>query len=181
MTRFAVPTLETAPAASKPILEHVKRQFGVAPNLYRLFGVSPAALEGMTSLSGALSNSLDLKTRERIAIAVAQANGCDYCLSAHSYIGLNLAKLDPAELALSRKGASSDAKVESALRFALKVVETRGKVADADLAAVRAAGYGDAEILDIVALVVLNVMTNYFGNVSHAEIDFPVVLSAQAA
>lgn len=178
--RFTIPTPEMAPAAARPMLDAVHSQFGVVPNLFRLVAQSPAALEGLTGLSGALRKTLDAKTRERIAIAVAQANGCDYCLSAHSYIALNLAHVDPAEIALNRKGASSDPKAGAALRFALQVLETRGKVADADLANVRAAGFSDAEILDIVGHVALNVLTNFYNNVARTEIDFPVV-AAEAA
>ncbi|MDI9848897.1 peroxidase-related enzyme [Rhodoblastus sp. 17X3] len=179
--RFTIPTPEMAPVAARPMLDAVHNQFGVVPNLFRLVAQSPAALEGLTGLSGALRKTLDAKTRERIAIAVAQANGCDYCLSAHSYIALNLAHLDAAEIALNRKGASSDPKAGVALRFALQVLETRGKVADADLATVRAAGFSDAEILDIVGHVALNVLTNFYNNVAKTEIDFPAVADADAA
>ncbi len=181
MTRFTIPTLETAPAASQLILVAVNRQLGVVPNLFRLVAQSPAALEGMTSLSGALGKTLDAKTRERIAIAVAQFNGCDYCLSAHNYLALNLVRIDPAEIALNRKGGSADPKAGAALRFALKVLETRGKVADDDLATVRAAGFSDPEILDIVGHVALNVLTNFYNNVARTDVDFPVVSAAQAA
>jgi uncharacterized peroxidase-related enzyme len=135
----------------------------------------------MTGLSGALYKALDVKTRERIAIAVAEVNGCDYCLSAHTYLGLNLAKISPEEAALNRKGASGDPKADAAVRFAAKVAQTRGKVSDADLAAVRMAGYSDAEIIEIVAVVAENFMTNLINNVAETDIDFPVVHAAAAA
>ena len=100
-------TIEAAPAAAQPLLQAVKKQLGVAPNLFRLVANSPAALEGYVSLSGALGKgALPAATRERIALAVAEINGCDYCLSAHTYLGLNLAKLGEAEVALNRAGAS---------------------------------------------------------------------------
>ena len=83
--------------------------------------LSPAALQGYLGLNGALARSLDVRTRERIALAVAEVNGCDYCLSAHTYLGLNLAKIDAAEIALNRRGASSDAKAHAAVSFAAKV------------------------------------------------------------
>ena len=117
MSRISIPTLDDAPAASRPILEAVNGQLGLVPNLFRLVALSPAALAGMTGLSGALSKALDVKTRERLAIATAQVNGCDYCLSAHTYLGLNLARLSPEEIALNRNGASSDAKADAAVRF----------------------------------------------------------------
>ena len=107
MSRIAVPAREAAPAASEPLLNAVEKQLGVVPNLFRLLALSPAALQAFLGLNGALGKALDVKTRERIAIAVAQVNGCDYCLSAHTYLGLNLAKIDNAEIALNRRGASS--------------------------------------------------------------------------
>jgi uncharacterized peroxidase-related enzyme len=158
----------------------VKAQLGVVPNLFRLVALSPAALEGHLAFSAALNKTLDAKTRERIALAVAQVNGCDYCLSAHSYLAANLAKLDAAEIAANRNGHSHDARADAAVVFAKKVAETRGKVADADIAAVKLAGFSDAQIVEIVANVALNVLTNFVNNVAETEIDFPVV-RAQAA
>jgi uncharacterized peroxidase-related enzyme len=175
MSRIAIPTLEAAPAASQPILEAVKAQLGVVPNLFRLAANSPAALAGLTSLNGALGKALDLKTRERIALAVAEVNGCEYCLAAHSYIGVNMAKLSPEEVALNRKGGSSDPKAEAAVRFAKLVAETRGKVSDADLAAVRAAGFSDGQIVEIVAVTAENLFTNFLNNVARTDVDFPAV------
>jgi len=175
MSRIAIPTREAAPAAAQPLLDAVNNQLGVVPNLFRLVALSPAALQGMLGLSGALSKALGVKTRERIALAVAQVNGCDYCLSAHTYLGLNLAKIDAAEIALNRQGGSSDPKADAAVRFAAKVAEARGKVTDADLAAVKAAGYSDAEVIEIVGVVAENVLTNFVNNVAQTDIDFPVV------
>jgi uncharacterized peroxidase-related enzyme len=175
MSRIAIPTREAAPAASQPLLDAVNKQLGVVPNLFRLVGLSPAALQGMLGLSGALSKALGVKTRERIALAVAQINGCDYCLSAHTYLGLNLAKIDADEIALNRQGASSDPKADAAVRFAAQVTQARGKVSDADLAAVKAAGYSDAEVIEIVGVVAENVLTNFVNNVARTDIDFPVV------
>lgn len=181
MPRFTIPTRDQAPSASQPVLDAVNRQLGVIPNLFRLVSHSPAALAGLTGLSGALGKTLDVKTRERIAIATAQVNGCDYCLSAHTYLGLNLAKISAEEVALNRKGASGDAKADAAVRFAAKVAQGRGKIGDEDLAAVRKAGYNDAQIIEIVAVVGENFLTNLFNNVAQTEIDFPVVQTSKAA
>jgi len=177
MTRIATPaSIAASPAASQPLLEAVQKQFGSAPNLFRVVGNSPSALEGYLGLNGALGKGkLEAKTRERIALAVAELNGCDYCLSAHSYIGKNMAKLDDAELAANREGGSSDPKADAALRFAAKVVKARGHVSDADVQAVKAAGYDDAEVIEIVLHVALNTLTNYVNEVAKTEIDFPVV------
>jgi len=181
MSRLTTPTRDAAPADSQPLLDGVFKKFGVVPNLFRVFALSPAALGGLLSLNGALSKALDLKTRERIAIAVAEVNGCDYCLSAHTYIGVNLAKITPEDAALNRQGASTDAKAATAVRFAAKVTETRGKVSDAEIAAVKAAGYSEAQIIEIVGLVAENVLTNFLNNVADTDIDFPVLHTAQAA
>ncbi|RUN75147.1 carboxymuconolactone decarboxylase family protein [Sphingomonas sp. TF3] len=181
MSRLAIPAREDAPAAAQPLLDAVERQLGVVPNLFRLVATSPATLEGYLGLNAALGRTLDAKTRERIAIAVAQANGCDYCLSAHTYLGLNLAKIDEAEIALNRAGHSGDAKADAAIVFARQVLAARGKVSEADIAAVRLVGFSEAQVIEIVASVALNVLTNYINNVAETDIDFPVVLAAQAA
>lgn len=181
MSRITVPTFETAPAASQPMLEAVQKQLGVIPNSFRVLSLSPAVLQGLLGLNGALGKALDLKTRERIAIAIAQSNGCDYCLSAHSYIALNLAKIDSGEISLARQGASADPRANAAVAFALKINEERGKVSDADIQTVKAAGFTDAQIVEIIAVVAENIFTNLLNIVAGTEIDFPVVLSSEAA
>lgn len=177
MSRLPIPaTVDASPAAARPLLEAVNKQLGSVPNLFRLVGNSPAALEGYLGLSGSLGKGrLDAKTRERIALAVAEQNRCDYCLSAHSYLGSNLAKLDSAEMAKNREGSSNDPKAAAAVRFATRIVRERGHVSDADLSDVRAAGYDDAQIVEIVLHVALNTLTNYVNSVASTEIDFPVV------
>jgi uncharacterized peroxidase-related enzyme len=181
MSRISIPALGAAPEASKATLDAVHKQLGVVPNLFRLIGSSPAALAGFTGLQGALSKTFDVKTRERIALAVAQVNGCDYCLSAHTYLGLNLAKISPEEIALNRKGESGDAKANAAVQFAAKVAKERGHVSDADIKAVRDAGFTDAQVVELVALVAENSFTNYLNEVARTEIDFPVVRAAETA
>ncbi|MEO8314513.1 MAG: peroxidase-related enzyme [Pseudomonadota bacterium] len=181
MTRLATPTPDNAPEASRPTLDAVQRQLGVVPNLFRVIANSPATLVGFAAFQGALSKTLDARARERIALAVAQVNGCDYCLSAHTYLGLNLARLSPGEIALNRKGVSGDTKAHAAVNFAAKVARERGHVSEADVASVRAAGFSDAQIVEIVGLVAENTFTNYLNEVARTEIDFPVVLAADAA
>jgi uncharacterized peroxidase-related enzyme len=177
MSRLTTPaTIEDAPTASRALLEAVKKQLGIVPNLFRLVANSPAALEGYLGLSGALAKGeLPAATRERIALAVAEINGCGYCLSAHTYLGKNLAKLDDAEIAANRNGGSNDPKADAAVRFAAKVATTRGHVGDADVRAVKLAGYDDAQVVEIVQHVALNTWTNYINEVAKTEIDFPVV------
>ena len=183
MTRIAtIPTIDAAPAAAQPLLEAVKKQVGSVPNLFRVIANSPAALEGYIGLNGALTKgSLDAKTRERIAVAVAQLNGCGYCLSAHTYMGKALAKLDDTELAANQGGTSNDPKAAAAVHFAVAVVREHGHVSDADIAAVKAAGFDDAQVVEIILHVALNTLTNYVNNVTQTVIDFPVTQLRSAA
>lgn len=174
MARINTPiSIEASPPASRGILEAVKRQLGSVPNLFRIVGNSPAALEGYVSLNGALGKgSLDTQTRERIALAVAQVNDCRYCLAAHTYLG-GLARLSEAEIEAARRGGSGDRKAAAAVEFAVKITEQRGAVSASDVEAVRAAGYSEEELVEIVANVALNILTNYVNEVLKTEIDFP--------
>lgn len=178
MSRIAVPAREAAPDAAKPLLDAVEKKLGAVPNLFRLMATSPAVLEGYLAKSAALSRTLDAKTRERIALAVAAVNGCDYCMSAHTYLATNLAKLGADEIARNRAGHSEDPKIDVAIRFAAKVARDRGHVSDLDLAEVRLAGYADAQIVEIVAQVAENFFTNLLNEVAKTDIDFPVVRAA---
>lgn len=182
MSRLNIPTVEHSLEASKPLLAAVHKQMGVVPNLMKLVGQTPAGLEGYLALNGALAKGkLSLQLRERIALAIAEFNGCDYCLSVHSYVGTNLAKISTAEVEAARDGHSDDARTAAALQFARRVAESRGRVSDADLAALRAADFDDAAVLEIVLNVALNVLTNYVNNVAATDIDFPVVNARAAA
>lgn len=182
MPRIDAPTIEAVPAASQPQLAAVKKQLGVVPNLFRTIAHSPAALEGYLGLNGALANgSLDAATRERIALAIAEFNGCGYCLAAHTYIGKNLAKLSDSEIDSNRRGRSSDARADAAVVFAAKVISTRGHVSEADLSAVRSAGLSEADIIEIIAHVALNTLTNYVNEVAGTTVDFPAVGALKAA
>jgi uncharacterized peroxidase-related enzyme len=183
LSRIPTPaTIAEAPAASQPLLEAVKQQLGVVPNMFRLISNSPAALEGYLGLYGALGKGkLSPQTRERIALAVAEINGCSYCLSAHTYLGKNLAKLDDAEITANRNGASNDPRADAAVRFAAKVTRARGHIGDVDFAAVRAAGYDDGQIIEIVLHVALNVWTNFINETAKTDIDFPLVSPGRTA
>lgn len=176
MSRLNIPSIETSPVASVPLLDAVKKQLGVVPNLMKLVGNSPAALEGYLSLNGALAKgSLGAKTGERIALAIAEINRCDYCLSAHTYLATHVAKLDAAEINANRNGLSNDAKADAAVRFAASVAQQRGHVSSDEVQNIKAAGYSDAEVVEIVLHVALNTLTNYVNSVAETEIDFPVV------
>ncbi|MDR3419533.1 MAG: carboxymuconolactone decarboxylase family protein [Nevskia sp.] len=183
MSRINTPaSIEAAPAASQPLLQAVKKQIGTVPNIYRLIANSPAALEGLLGLAGAMSKaSLSAQTRERINLAVSELNHCDYCLSAHTFIGKRVAKLDDAEITANRSGASNDPKADAAVRFAVAVARDRGQVGAEQVAAVKAAGYDDAQLVEIVLQVAEITLTNYVNEVFKTEIDFPVVNTREAA
>ncbi|MDD0837678.1 carboxymuconolactone decarboxylase family protein [Curvibacter sp. HBC61] len=182
MSRLSIPTFEQAHAAAQPLLSAVQKQLGVLPNLMKLAGHSPAGLEGYLALSGALAKGqLSVQLRERIALTVAEFNGCDYCLSVHSYLAANAVKIPAREIEAARDGRSEDARTHAALQFARRVAESRGRVADADLTTLRSAGFDEAAVVEIVLNVALNGLTNYLNNVAATDIDFPVVQARQAA
>jgi uncharacterized peroxidase-related enzyme len=176
MSRLHTPaSVDASPAASRPLLNAVKAQLGVVPNLFRVVANSPAALEGYVAMNSALGKgALEAPTRERIALAVAEFDDCAYCLSAHTYLGKHAAKLDAGEMEANRNGTSRDPRAAAAVQFARTVLEQRGHVSDADVRAVRDAGYDDAQIVEIVQHVALNVWTNYLNSVAQTAIDFPV-------
>jgi AhpD family alkylhydroperoxidase len=124
--------------------------------------------------------SLGPKIGEQIAVAVAQTNGCGYCLSAHTAIG-TMHGLDAATLAGARVGASTSPKTAAILALSLAIVNARGQISDDALATARRAGVTDTEIVEIVAHVALNVFTNYLNNVAQTTIDFPEVALEAAA
>ena len=170
-----------AEGKAKELLDGVNAKLGMTPNLMRALANAPAALQGYLGFGQALAaGTFGPKIRESIALTVAGINGCDYCASAHSAIG-TMAGLDADELARNLEGRSADPKVEAALAFASAIVEKQGWASDDDLAAVRAAGYGDGEITEITANVAYNIFTNYFNHVAETEIDFPVVATGHQA
>ncbi len=165
------PTTATGPLAAK--FAAVKAKLGLVPNLVRTFAQAPAVLDAYLGLSGSLAAGvLPAKVREQLALTLGEANGCDYCLSAHS-LGGKAAGLSPADVEAARRGTAADPKADALLRFASAVLNQRGAVSDETVATVRAAGATDAEILEVVAHVALNVLTNFTNNVVQTTIDFP--------
>lgn len=179
-TRITAIQNDEATGKAKELLDAVQSKLGMTPNLMKTMAHSPAVLDGYLSLNEALSTTLNGTLREQISIATANANGCRYCLSAHTAIG-KMTGLSESEVSSARQAESADPKARAALAFVKEVITTRGSVSDEALNAVRAAGFGDAEITEIVANVALNVLTNYFNNVARTEIDFPEVALAAAA
>jgi uncharacterized peroxidase-related enzyme len=161
-------------AEAKTLLEEIRAAYGSVPNGLLTMAVSPALLRAAVEMGKALSGTLPGPLRERIAIAIAEQNGCRYCLSAHTAAGRSLG-IDDDELTRSRTGESADPALAAALAFAREVNTTRGGVTDEDVAKVRAAGYDDAGIAVIVGHVALNVLSNYFNRVAQPDLDFPHV------
>jgi uncharacterized peroxidase-related enzyme len=173
MSRINQLTTETASDRARSLLDTVKTRLGLVPNMTRAMANSPAVLDGYLQLSGVLNKgTLSAKVREQISLAVSQANGCDYCQAAHSAIG-KMVGLTAEQIRDSRQGSAVDPRTDTLLRFALEVVRTRGRVSDAILDEVRAAGYDDGIIAEVVAHVALDTFTNYFNNVAQTDIDFP--------
>lgn len=181
MTRITPVNAATADAATSATLGAIKAKIGMVPNLYATFAHSPAVLNGFLALSDALSKgALTPAQREIVALTTAQANQCHYCLSAHTLLGKN-AGLSADAIAAARRGTAADPQDNAVAQLAARLVEARGEVSDADVAAARAGGLDDARIVEVIAHVALNVMTNFTNNVAHTDIDFPVVDLAIAA
>lgn len=168
----------TPDVKSQELLAGVKKMLGSTPNIFTTLAHSPAALGFFVGALAAMANSkLSGGLREQIALTVAGVNGCDYCASAHTTLG-KMNKVAEAELAQNLLSRSSDARTQAALTFARKIVEARGHVSDADVQDVRKAGYDDGQIVDMIAVVGVNIFTNYFNHVAGTEIDFPLVTAA---
>lgn len=173
MARITQLTPETATGKAKVLLDNVQSKLGMVPNMTRAMANAPAVLDGYLALSGALAKgSLTAKIREQIALTVGQANGCDYCLAAHTALG-KMQGLTADQIVDSRRGTSVDPKTDAILRFARTLVQERGVVGETDLINVRDAGLDDGDIAEVVANVALNTFTNYFNHVADTKVDFP--------
>ncbi len=174
MSRLNLLTIETAPEGSKEILNAFQQKMGKVINIFKAMANAPVALKTYLGISGALEGkTLDNKFAERIALALATVNGCEYCTAAHSYLAKG--DLSDEEIANARKGKSEDAKAQAAVDFAVAVMKTAGKVSDDELAKVKSAGFSDQEILEIVAIITLNFFTNVINNVAQTTVDFPKI------
>jgi uncharacterized peroxidase-related enzyme len=171
-----IPTIDPQQATGKAqeLLSGVQSKLGMTPNLMRVMANSPAVLQAYLQFSGSLGHGvLSAQTREQIALAVGQANSCDYCLSAHSAIGKTVG-LTTEQIRDARGGTAFDGKSNAILGLATQLVDKRGFVSDSDLDTARAAGVSDGEIAEVVANTALNLFTNYFNHVAETEIDFPM-------
>lgn len=181
MARINLVTIESANPEQKALLNAILTQLGMVPNFLKAFANSPTALKAFLGLHGiAGEGSLDPQTRERIALALAQQNGCEYCLSAHTAIGRK-AGLDNAEIAANRSGTSQDHKAAVAVRFARSLVAHMGEVTSEELNEMRSAGYSESDIVEVITHVGMNILTNLLGKAGRIDIDFPKVTVKAAA
>jgi uncharacterized peroxidase-related enzyme len=181
MSRLSMIDPNTAAGEARRLLDAVRSQLGVVPNFIRVLASSPKALEGFLGLYGAAAGfTLDKATQERIALTVAESNACQYCVSAHTAIGGH-AGLSNDEMLLNRQGSSGDAKAAAAVGFARALNNNLGEITTAELEAARAAGLSAAEIVEIIAVVALNIYTNILGKATRMDIDFPKVDLLHAA
>jgi uncharacterized peroxidase-related enzyme len=175
MTRIQPINYEHSTGKARELLDAVKAKLGRTPNMMKTMAQSPAVLEAYLNFSGALGGGkLNARLREQIALISAEINGCGYCASAHTAIG-KIVGLDEDAILAARNGNAADAKTDAALKFARTVIVNRGEVSDADLQAVKDAGFSDGEVGEIVANVALNIFTNYFNEIVKTDIDFPKV------
>jgi uncharacterized peroxidase-related enzyme len=181
VARIDIPTRDDAPAETHATLDAMGKRFGFVPNLFRLMAVSPPALQAFVGIRDALSKAMDINTVEAMGMAVSADSGCEYCLATHTHLGSHFGKLTTEELILNRQGTSGDAKRAAAVGFAKAIANKRGKVSDSELAAVRQAGFSDAQIITIAALTAQFLMTNFMNNVSQIDVDFPAATKAIAA
>lgn len=175
MTRVKLVNPASASGAAAPLLNDIAGAFGVTPNMFRAVANSPAALKSMWGSFGALGGGkLGARLGEQIAVAIANRNACQYCLSAHTVLGQK-AGATAEQMADAQSGRSADPKTAAALTFALKVVEHRAHISDEDVQALSAAGFDDEEIVEILAHVALNLFTNYVNVAFAVPLDFPAV------
>lgn len=175
MSRLNLVNSTNATPEQQQLLDGIQSQLGMVPNFLRALANSPVALRAFLGLHGvAGAGVLDGRTRERIALALAQANGCQYCVSAHTAIGRK-AGLSNAEVAAARAGGSDDAQASEAVRFALSLAAKTGEIDATELMAMRNAGYSDAAIVEIITHVGMNLLTNILGKAGRIDIDFPTV------
>ncbi len=173
MPRILPVNQNNADQATAQLLQGVKKKMGMVPNLISTMAQSTAVANAYLGFSGALQQgNLPAKTREQIALAVGQANECDYCLAAHSTLGKH-AGLDESGIEKARLGTADDPRDAAVLGFAKSLVQNRGHVDDRDLQSLRDQGYSEGDIAEIVANVALNLFTNYFNHVAETEVDFP--------
>lgn len=157
------------------IFRDARAAMGKVPNLFRVMAQAPAVLDVYWDSKAALADGiLPGGVQEQIAVAVAAANGCDYCLAAHTG-GARAKGVSTYDAVAAQSGKASDAHAEAILALALAVNADHGRAGPAALEQAREAGLADAEILETVAHVAVNILTNTINNIVATTLDFPRV------
>jgi uncharacterized peroxidase-related enzyme len=176
MTYFAPVEPDTASGTVADLLAQAQKTLGSTPNMIKVMANSPTLLKSYLALFSAVATgTIPAEVRARLAIATAQLNGCEYCLSSHTYIGANITKVDAAELVKARVAKSTDRHVAALLKLSNTIAENAGGVGETDMRAARQAGVTEEEIGELVANLALNILTNYFNVMAHVDNDWPVV------
>jgi uncharacterized peroxidase-related enzyme len=175
MSRLRTIDPDEADGKAGELLDEVRSMLGIVPNILRVMANAPAVLQAYLDFTAALGEGrLSPELRERIALAVSERNGCGYCLAAHSMIG-KMRGLTSEEVLASRRAEAADDADRAAVTFAAGLVDRRGEVGDEDVEALRAAGYDDGGVAEIVGNVALTLFSNYFNHVAETDVDFPAV------
>lgn len=180
MSRIQPINPDQAPDAAKPMLAAINQKLGRTPNIFKTMALAPSVLEFYVGASGAMAkSSLPAAMREQIALACAGMNGCDYCASAHTAIGKG-AGLSDAQTSNALHGKADDAKAQAAVTFTRQLLANPQQVSDAQVNALRQAGFNDAQVLEIVGVIALNVFTNFFNHTAGTDVDFEPAVSTKA-
>lgn len=175
MSRLPLVDPATATGDRKALLDEIHGAFGATPAMFRAVANSPAALRMMWGAFGALGGgTLSPRLGEQVAVAIADRNRCEYCLAAHTALGRK-AGASADEMARAQAGESDDPATAAALAFALKVVDGRGQISDADVRRLREHGFDDGQVMELLAHVALNLFTNYTNVAFGVPVDFPAV------
>ncbi len=173
--RVSLLNASNAPAGSTAASAQIHAAFGTTPQMFRAVANSPAALQSMWGAFGALGGGvIPAQLGEKIAVAVADRNGCEYCLAAHTALGRK-AGATAEEMAAAQAGRADDPRTAAALALRAEAGERPRPGVDADVAQLREVGFGDEEIVEIVAHVALNLFTNYINVALNVPVDFPGV------
>ncbi|MBW3598830.1 MAG: carboxymuconolactone decarboxylase family protein [Planctomycetes bacterium] len=173
MPRLNVVEPSEAQGKTKEIFADLEKSKGKVFNIFKGMGNSPAALKAYLAMAGALGEGeLAPEDREAVYLGVSQSNGCNYCVAAHTVIAKKAGMTDDQIKAIRKLDPLSE-KHQALLNFVKRVMETKGFVNDADVAAVRSAGYTDGQIAESIAFIALATYSNYFNHVFDTPLDFP--------
>lgn len=182
MTTFPIHTIETAPEASKPLLEGAQKQLGFIPNLMGTLAEAPAALEAYLSIAAIFEKTSFSATEiEVVTLSVSAVNGCDYCLAGHATIaGMKKVPADVIEAARTA-APISDPKLEALAKLTRSVAETRGWPEQPLLDDFYAQGYTPANYLELLVGVTMKTLSNYVNHQADTPIDAAFGAEAKAA